>query len=49
VKNGENKDVSEKKILDAINKKGKVMKNITIEQSNQGVVFPCDYKTFEES
>jgi len=43
------KDYGEKKILDALQKKGSIMKAITIEQSLMSqVVFPCDFTTYTE-
>lgn len=43
------RSISEKKLLDAINKKGNIMKKITLEQHEQGVIFPCDFETFTEN
>jgi len=43
------KDYGEQKILDALQKKGSIMKAITIEQSVMSqVVFPCDFTTYTE-
>jgi superfamily II DNA or RNA helicase len=42
------KQVDEERLLKAINKKGEIMKNITIEQSHQGIIFPCDFQKYEE-
>ena len=42
------KNQMERQIIESLMKKGNVMKNVTIEQSDAGVIFPCDYTNYEE-
>jgi microcystin-dependent protein len=39
---------SERHVIEALSHKGEVMKRVTSEQSEAGVVFPCDYVEFVE-
>lgn len=39
---------SERHVIEALSHKGEVMKRVTVEQSEAGVVFPCDYVEFVE-
>jgi len=38
----------ERRMIEALMHKGTVMKNVTIEQAEAGIVFPCDYETWDE-
>lgn len=38
----------ERRIIERLMQKGQVMKTVTQEQSDAGVVFPCDYEQYEE-
>lgn len=42
------KDANELSILKALSEKSSIMKSITHEQAENGVIFPCDYSTFVE-
>jgi hypothetical protein len=39
---------SERHVIEALSHKGEIMKRVTEEQSEAGVVFPCDYVEFVE-
>ena len=39
---------SERHVIEALSHKGEVMKQVTVEQSEAGIVFPCDYVEFVE-
>jgi len=39
---------SERHVIEALSHKGEIMKQVTVEQSDAGVVFPCDYAEFVE-
>jgi len=38
----------ERRVMESLMSKGQVMKSITREQAEAGIVFPCDYQTYEE-
>jgi hypothetical protein len=40
---------SERHVIEALSHKGEVMKRVTVEQSEAGVVFPCDYVDYVEN
>ena len=46
---GKEQDTCELPILKALSEKSNVMKAVTSEQSDNGVIFPCDYATYMET
>lgn len=39
---------SERHVIEALSHKGEIMKRVTVEQSDAGIVFPCDYVEYVE-